>query len=136
MINKRKVRLMARTAMYEKHEGTEDFAKSKYLRLDYISLHMWTTAVAVTISYLLIIFLLAVYNFEYLVSHIMTMNYALLATVLIIAYLAMLAVFLLIAFAVFSHRFTQAEEGLKTYQNRLTKILKMNKEDRKRKASL
>ncbi len=136
MINKRKVRLMARTAMYEKHEGHEDFAKSKYLRLDYVSLHMWTTAVAVTVSYILILILLAIYNFEYLVSHIMTMNYTLLAMILIVIYLAMLAIFLLIAFFVFSYRFTQAEEGIETYQNRLKKILKINKEDRKRKASL
>ena len=60
MINKRKVRLMARTAMYLKHEGTEDIPKSKYYRKDYVSLHMWLTAIAVTIAYFLLLILIAV----------------------------------------------------------------------------
>lgn len=58
MINKRKVRLMARTAMYLKHEGTEDIPKSKYYRKDYVSLHMWLTAIAVTIAYFYFLYLL------------------------------------------------------------------------------
>ena len=133
MINKRKVRLMARTAMYEKHEGHEDFPKAKYMKLDYVSLHMWTTAVAVTVSYLLILLLLGIYNFETIVANILTTNYELLIAVLVVVYLSMLAIFLLIAFFVYSYRYTQAENGMRTYENRLRKILKMNKEDRKRK---
>mgnify|MGYP000830207533 FL=1 len=50
MINKRKVRLMTRTAMYEKHECSNDINKAKYYKSDYVGLHMWTTAIAVTLS--------------------------------------------------------------------------------------
>ena len=53
MINKRKVRLMARTAMYLKHEGVEDLPKAKYYKSDYVGLYMWLTAIAVTVAFIL-----------------------------------------------------------------------------------
>ena len=40
MVNKRKVRLMARTAMYEKHEGKRELKNVMYYRSDYIGMHM------------------------------------------------------------------------------------------------
>ena len=90
MINKRKVRLMARTAMYLKHEGTEDIPKSKYYRKDYVSLHMWLTAIAVTIAYFLLLILIACCNFESLINRLTTMNYTVLLVVIILGYIAML----------------------------------------------
>ena len=38
MVNKRKVRLMARTAMYEKHEGKRELKNVMYYRSDYIGM--------------------------------------------------------------------------------------------------
>lgn len=133
MINKRKVRLMARTAMYEHREGNEIFPKAKYYKTDYVGLHMWTTAIAVTVAYLLIILLLATYNFEYLINHLTSLHYTALAVILIMSYTAMLAVFLIIAYIVFSYRYAQAESGVRLYRNRLHKIFQMNKAEKKRK---
>lgn len=133
MINKRKVRLMARTAMYEAHEGPSDFALSKYSKLDYVGLHMWTTAIAVTIAYILVLLLLAAYNFEYIIANITKLNYSALITVCAVGYFGALAVFILIAYFVFSYRFSKAENGLRVYHSRLKKIFRMNKEDRNRK---
>lgn len=132
MINKRKVRLMARTAMYLKHEGVEDLPKAKYYKSDYVGLYMWLTAIAVTVAYLLILFLIACYNFEYIINHLTSINYTLMVVMLIMLYVLMMSVFLVIGYFVYSRRYAHAENGIKVYQNRLKKIFQLNKADRKK----
>lgn len=136
MVNKRKVRLMARTAMYERKEIKNDLPKAKYYKNDYVGLHMWITAVAVTIAFFLIILLVVACNFEYFINNILTINYALLGVILILIYIAMMTFFMLIAYFVYSYRYLSAESEIKTYQNRLHKIYLMNKEDKKNKGGL
>ncbi len=133
MVNKRKIRLMARTAMYEKHEGSGDIPKAKYYKSDYVGLHMWTSAISVTIAYLLIIGLIVAVNFEYVINNLTSMNYTVLAVILIMAYIAVMTVMLLISYFIYSYRYNEAENGIKIYQNRLHKIFMMNKQDRKNK---
>ena len=53
MVNKRKVRLMARTAMYEKHEGKKELKNVMYYRNDYIGMHMLFAGIGITGGYLL-----------------------------------------------------------------------------------
>ena len=74
MISKRKVRLMSRTAMYEKNQCSHSFAKAKYYKNDYVGLHMWTTAIAVTIAYFIILALAVACNFEWLINRLTDMN--------------------------------------------------------------
>ena len=133
MINKRKVRLMARTSMYLKHEGVEDLPKAKYYKSDYVGLYMWLTAIAVTVAYFLILFLIACYNFEYIINHLTSINYTVLVVMLIMTYVLMMSVFLVIGYFVYSRRYTMAENGIRVYQNRLKKIFQLNKADRKKK---
>ena len=133
MVNKRKVRLMTRTAIYEKHDGVKDLPKAAYYRTDYVAVKMWCTAVAVTVAYLLIIGLVIVCNFEYFVNNLTRLNYKSLAVVLAMGYIALMTLFLLISYFLYTYRFIEAENGIKIYQNRLHKIFLLNKEDRKRK---
>ena len=136
MVNKRKVRLMTRTAMYERHESHNDIPKAKYYKSDYVGLHMWTTAVAVTIAYVLILFLVLACNFEYIINNLTEINYSFLGIMLILIYIAMLTVFLLVAYFVYTYRFISAESGIKTYQGRLHKIFLMNQAEKKSKGGL
>ena len=129
MINKRKVRLMARTAMYVRHEGAEDLPKAKYYKQDYVGLNMWVTAIAVTIAYILILFLLACYNFEYIIDNLTTLNYTLLAVILIMVYILMMVIILGAGYFVYSYRYAMAENGIRVYQSRLSKIYKLNRTD-------
>jgi uncharacterized RDD family membrane protein YckC len=124
---------MARTAMYLKHEGVEDLPKAKYYKSDYVGLYMWLTAIAVTVAYFLILFLIACYNFEYIINHLTSINYTVLVVMLIMTYVLMMSVFLVIGYFVYSRRYTMAENGIRVYQNRLKKIFQLNKADRKKK---
>lgn len=75
MLNNRKVRLMARLAMYEQNEGKEDVRISKYFRTDFVRLNVLKTVVAITLGYLLILLLLIVYHSEYLIREAVTLDY-------------------------------------------------------------
>lgn len=133
MVNKRKVRLMTRTSMYEKHGGETDLSKAAYYKTDYVAIQMWFTAIAVTFAYILILALIFACNFEYIVNNLTDLNYRVLAVILIMSYIAIMTLYMLVSYFIYSYRFVEAENGIKIYQNRLHKIFLMNKEDRKRK---
>ncbi len=136
MINKRKVRLMTRTAMYEKHECSNDISKAKYYKSDYVGLHMWTTAIAVTIAYIIILMLVMSCNFEFIINNLTNMNYTVLTVMLIMIYAAMMTVFMIIAYFIYSYRYVESENGIRIYRNRLHKIYLMNKAERNRKGGI
>lgn len=136
MINKRKVRLMTRTAMYEKHECSNDINKAKYYKSDYVGLHTWTTAIAVTIAYIIIIMLVMSCNFEFIINNLTNMNYTVLTVMLIMIYAAMMTVFMIIAYFIYSYRYVESENGIRIYRNRLHKIYLMNKAERNRKGGI
>ena len=48
MVSEQKVRMMIRLAEYESHEGKQDFARTKYYKMDYIRLQILKTLVCVT----------------------------------------------------------------------------------------
>ena len=136
MINKRKVRLMTSTAMYEKLECSNDINKPKYYNSDYVGLHMWTTAIAVTIAYIIIIMLVMSCNFEFIINNLTNMNYTVLTVMLIMIYAAMMTVFMIIAYFIYSYRYVESENGIRIYRNRLHKIYLMNKAERNRKGGI
>ena len=51
MIDKRKVRLMTRAAIYEKRYGEEDIKITGYYQKDYSSLNTWITLIWVTAGF-------------------------------------------------------------------------------------
>ena len=95
---------------------------------------MWLTAIAVTIAYFLIILLVFCNNFEYFIDNLTELNYTAIAVLLVLAYVLMLVVFLVVAYFVYSYRYTEAEEGIRVYSSRLSKIFKLNKADAKKRA--
>ena len=68
MLNERKIRLMTQLAIYEKNGGKEDIKLSKYYKGDYSRFQAWKTAVAITIGYILLLAVAAVYKLEYLID--------------------------------------------------------------------
>lgn len=54
MLNPGRIKLMTALAMYETGEGKKDIKISSYAKNDYVSLHVLTTVIAVTVAYLLI----------------------------------------------------------------------------------
>ena len=70
MINKRKVRLMTRTAMYEKHECSNDINKAKYYKSDYVGLHMTVMLIMIYAAMMTVFMIIAyfIYSYRYVES--------------------------------------------------------------------
>lgn len=130
MINKRKVRLMARTAMYEANEGHTELKYANYYRGDYVGKHMVFVAVGITVSYFIALLILCVYNYEYIIGHLTMLDYRTIESRAIVSYVLILLASQVIAYLVFSARFSDSVTGVKFYLNRLKKIEKLNEEDR------
>lgn len=132
MVNKRKVRLMARTSMYEKHEGVSELKKANYYKSDYVGAHMLLTGAAVTVAYLLCVLLLCIYKFEYIVNNLTKLNYNQLFSTAVIVYVVVLIVYMIASYFVYSMRYANGESGIKFYINRLKKIHSLNQDEKER----
>lgn len=131
MVNKRKVRLMARTAMYEKHEGKRELKNVMYYRSDYIGMHMLFAGIGITGGYLLTLMLICAYRFEYIVNNLTKMDYRRLGSTLIVIYVLLLIAFQVVSYFVFSLRYNEYESGMRMYISRLKKIDKLTREEKK-----
>ena len=63
MLDKRKIRLMTRAAIYEKTYGEEDLKVTGYYQKDYVSLNVWITLIWGLYLSLLIIFAIGAGSF-------------------------------------------------------------------------
>lgn len=92
MVSEKKVRTMAKIAWYEQEECREELKDSKYYKNDYVRLHVLQTIISMTIGYILILVMVAVYNIEYLVMNAVRLDYHSIGyTVLGIYFLLLLA---------------------------------------------
>ena len=130
MINNRKVRLMSQLAIYEKKEGREDMRLAKYFKWDYARLQVIKTAVAVTVSYILIVLLVALYRLEYLLDNLLTLDYAALGKTILGYYIAVMSVYLIGALLGYSLYYTRSHKKLGKYFRMLRRLKDIyNEED-------
>ena len=127
MVNKRKVRLMARTAMYEKHDGCNELKKAGYFKSDYVGAHMLLTGAAVTVGYFICILLVCIYRFEYIINNLTRLDYRQIMNNAIIIYVLLLIAYLVIAYFIYSVKYTNSQSGVRFYISRLKKIDKLNR---------
>lgn len=131
MVNNRKIRLMARTAMYEDHEGKEDLKISKYYKNDYVGLHMITAGIATTVAFVLAIGLIIICNFENLIKNLTDLKYSVIFGIIILLYILFLIVYLIVAYFLYTYKFNESEFGIRFYQKRLKKINVINRKEKK-----
>lgn len=122
MINRQRVRLETRMSVYEHKNGRADGRVNNYFRGDYIASQFLHTFVCTTIAFILLLAVLALYNFEQLMLTIYSMNLASVVVMVITAYLVFLAAFLVITFLVYSYRYKRARKRLGRYYKDLQQL--------------
>lgn len=130
MVNKRKTRLMARTAMYEKHEGNKAFRRTSFFKGDYVGVHMLIAGASVTLAYLLVLGMVAVYKFDYIIDNLTNINYRDLFSKLILIYVVVLIAYMIVSYFVYAFRYEDDAQGVRMYLGRLKKIHTLNKEEK------
>ncbi|MCI7061541.1 MAG: hypothetical protein MR965_04995 [Lachnospiraceae bacterium] len=68
MVNEEKLRIMTNLARYEQEPLHTELKEAGYYRIDYIRSHLLVTIWSYSVAYVLVLFLVALYHFEYLLS--------------------------------------------------------------------
>lgn len=64
MLNEEKIRWMTKASIYEKRQGRIDLGRNEYFMGDYVRLHLLKNGISLTIAYILLAGLYAVYKIE------------------------------------------------------------------------
>ena len=126
MIDKRKVRLMSRAAIYEKRYGEEDIRITGYYQKDYASLNTWITLIWITAGFLLVAGLLFLAGGEELLEGITFVKLLLLAAIALAAYLALMIIYGIGAGSFYRKKHIQAKQRMKKYIRDLSRLERMN----------
>ena len=115
MLDKRKIRLMTRAAIYEKNYGEEDFKISSYYKKDYSSLNTWVTLIWITVGY-----------GEAAMEGITLAKLFVFAAVAIGAYVSLLIAYGIGAGSFYKNKHIKAKQRVKKYLRDLSRIEKIN----------
>ena len=126
MVDKRKVRLMSRAAIYEKRYGEEDIRITGYYQKDYASLNTWITLIWITAGFLLVAGLLFLAGGEELLEGITFVKLLLLAAIALAAYLALMIIYGIGAGSFYRKKHIQAKQRMKNYIRDLSRLQRMN----------
>lgn len=131
MLDKRKIRLMTRTAIYEKKYGEEDLKITGYYQKDYVSLNVWITLIWMTVGYGLVGALLFAGCGESLVEGITIARMLIIAAIVLGIYLSLVIIFAIGAGSFYKKRHKQAKQRMKKYMRDLSLMEKMNQKKEK-----
>lgn len=116
MIHQKRVSLMTRLAIYEKHSRIELDQASSYYRSDYISTYLLKNGFRVTAAFLIGLLGWGCYNFNSLVNNLNDLDYVSMGIKMLVSYVAVMAVYLLITYIVYSIRFYHAGKQQQEYR--------------------
>ena len=129
MLNIRKTRLMTKLAIYETGEGKEDIRLSKYYKTDYVRLQILKTIMAVTVGYLFILFLVAVYKSEYLIEQAVNLDYRAIGITVLVIYIVLLTVYIVGTIIGYSIKYDMSRGKLTKYFRILKVMRKIYREE-------
>lgn len=131
MLDKRKVKIMTRLALYEQNQGKEDFRISEYYRKDYVAIHMWVTFFWVTVGYILVVGLSLFLGMDLISEHISAAFMVVLIGVILIGYIFCLGLYLVITNHMYSKKHKLARQRVKAYNHNLLRLLKLYEKEKK-----
>ncbi len=122
MLNEEKIRLMTRLAIYENREGKKTKRIAKYFRGDYVSWNVIKAGLAVTVAYLILLAIWAVYRMEELLETITTLDIMSLGQKALLIYIGVLSVFIILSYIVYTLRYEKSKKSLKKFYRNLRRL--------------
>lgn len=129
MLNERKIRLMTKTAIYEKGKGKEDLQMNKYSCSDYVRFNMVKSFLAATIAAALIVVLIMSSELEGLLNDMLKMDIAKLGRELLVLYIVFVIFYVVFSMIFYHHRYRKASKRIRRYNQNLQKIVSISKAD-------
>lgn len=129
MLDKRKVRLMTKMAIYEKKYGEEDIKISGYYKKDYSSLNTWITLIWVSAGYLLAAALLVLCGADAILEGLTFLKLLVLIAIAAGAYFALLIIYGIGSGKFYRRKHTQAKQRVKKYYRDMSRLEKIYKKE-------
>ena len=125
MINEKKVKLMTKMALYDTYEGKKDILLNEYYRKDYVSYHVITTILWVTLGYILCWGLWGMISYEKLISELNMKFLITLSIGALLGYIAVILLFGIIAYGLYEKRHNDAQKRIKKYKRNMLRLKKV-----------
>lgn len=131
MVNKNKVKLMTKLAMYEAKEGHNDLRIAEYDRKDYISFHTIVSLIWGAVGFVLIAALSAIAMLDVIMEKLSRTFLVGVIGMTVGGFLIFLVVLGLVAAIFYAKKYDSAEKRVKRYNRNLARLEK--KQDREKK---
>ena len=131
MLDKRKIRLMTRLALYEQNEGREDMKISAYYKKDYVSMKMIATLIWTTIGYGCAMLLVLGWGMTGWMEKLTLALIIMLVAVILLGYLALLIITFIITSRISNRKHRDARMRMKRYNHGLLQLMKMYEKENK-----
>lgn len=132
MLDKKRIRLMTRTAIYEKNHAEEDIKISTYYKKDYASLNTWITLIWITVGYVLAAGLFLLCTADSVMEGLTIVKFILLAAIALGFYFVLLIVYGIGAGNFYRKKHGRAKHRVKRYYRELSRLEKMYKKEKDR----
>ena len=133
MIRTNKVKIMTRSAVFEKHEERGALYISHFFKTDYIGFGMLKSAISLTFAFGLGVCMWGLYFSEELMTQKSIEDLLGIGKNILLWYAAALVAFLAVSAAVHAVRYSRAQKKLKGYRSGLRKLMKVYQEEDRQK---
>lgn len=122
MVNEEKLRIMVNLARYEQEPLHTELKEAGYYRIDYIRSHLLVTLWSYSVAYVLVLFLIALYHFEYLLSKVRLPEIGSLAAGALAVYLLILLGCAFFTVIIYSTKYHRIQNKRRAYLAELKKM--------------
>ena len=122
MLNEEKIRWMTKASIYEKRQGRIDLGRNEYFMGDYVRLHLLKNGISLTIAYILLAGLYAVYKIEEIFDMAANMQLGLLLKEMLLLYIILLVIYTGIGIVYYSWQYQSSRKQVKKYYRILSHI--------------
>jgi len=126
MLDKDRIILMTKMAVFQKREGTKSSAMNQYFRSDYVGYQILKSIISATIVYILMVGAYVLFNFEDVIQQIYNRRWMILLQRMGIAYAVLIGVYAVISYIVYSYRYAKMRKKLKQYYAYLKDLYEMH----------
>ena len=130
MVNEKKVRLMTQLALDEKRFYKDELDESGYFRSDYIRSNTLKVLLGYSISYLLIIGLVAMYYVDYLFTNVVQMDMQSMVWLAGCIYVGLLLIITLFCVLFYMTKYTNNRKRLRKYMMEIDKLQKFYRDSK------
>ncbi len=130
MVNEEKVRLMTQLALDEKRFYKDELDESGYFRSDYIRSNTLKVLLGYSISYLLIMGLVAMYYVDYLFTNVVQMDMQSMVWLAGCIYVGLLLIITLFCVLFYMTKYTNNRKRLRKYMMEIDKLQKFYRDSK------